>query len=163
MKTALSDRNRKPSPCSSGTVSISLSLPPGQRDSCVSFGSPQKSPYYSLTVRMLHHPHGSIHVRQRAKPENLMSSPASPITAHSTRPNERGTPVAEFKSGVVPSVLNLAEAATLVRCSRAHLCNVINGKVRGIPHLPTVRIGRRVLFRRESLEQWLREIEAAGV
>ena len=68
----------------------------------------------------------------------------------------------ELKGAVVPSVLNLAEAATLVRCSRAHLCNVINGKVRGIPHLPTVRIGRRVLFRRESLEQWLRELEATG-
>jgi hypothetical protein len=92
----------------------------------------------------------------------MSASAVPPITAHSTCPDERGVPVAEFKSGVVPSVLNLAEAATLVRCSRAHLCNVINGKVRGIPHLPTVRIGRRVLFRRESLEQWLRELEAAG-
>ena len=92
----------------------------------------------------------------------MSASAVPPITAHSTRPDERGVPVAEFKSGVVPSVLNLAEAAMLVRCSRAHLCNVINGKVRGIPHLPTVRIGRRVLFRRESLEQWLRELEATG-
>jgi putative ABC transport system permease protein len=30
----------------------------------------------------------------------------------------------------------------------------------GVPHLPSVRIGRRVLFRRESLEQWLEEVEA---
>lgn len=63
----------------------------------------------------------------------------------------------------MPKILNLAEAAMLVRCSRAHLCNIIHGKVRGIPHLPIVRIGRRVLFRRESLEQWLHEIEAAGL
>ena len=56
-------------------------------------------------------------------------------------------------------VLNLAEAARFVRCSRSHLSNVINGKVRDVPHLPAVRIGRRVLFRRESLEQWLRQIE----
>ena len=59
------------------------------------------------------------------------------------------------------NVLNLAEAATLVRCSRAHLSNIVNGKVHGIPRLPTVRIGRRVLFRRESLELWLQEIESA--
>ena len=62
---------------------------------------------------------------------------------------------------VLPSrVLNLAEAAALVRCSRAHLSNVVNGKVHGIPRLPTVRIGRRVLFRRESLEQWLQQVES---
>lgn len=58
------------------------------------------------------------------------------------------------------NVLNLAEAAALVRCSRAHLSNVINGKVHGIPRLPAVRIGRRVLFRRESLELWLQEVES---
>jgi hypothetical protein len=57
-------------------------------------------------------------------------------------------------------VLNLAEAAALVRCSRAHLSNVVNGKVHGIPRLPTVRIGRRVLFRRESLELWLQQVES---
>ena len=57
-------------------------------------------------------------------------------------------------------ILNLAEAAALVRCSRAHLSNVVNGKVHRIPRLPTVRIGRRVLFRRESLESWLQQIES---
>jgi hypothetical protein len=36
---------------------------------------------------------------------------------------------------------------------------VLNGKVRDVPHLPSVRIGRSVLFRQESLEQWLRQIE----
>ena len=72
------------------------------------------------------------------------------------------TSVAEQAVGVAPSkVLNLAEAAALVRCSRAHLSNVINGKVHGIPRLPAVRIGRRVLFRRESLEVWLQQVESA--
>lgn len=61
-----------------------------------------------------------------------------------------------------PRILSLAEAAALVRCSRAHLCNLANGKVRGLPRLPSVRIGRRVLFRRESLERWLRELETAA-
>jgi excisionase family DNA binding protein len=59
-------------------------------------------------------------------------------------------------------VLSLAEAARFVRCSRSHLSNVLNGKVPDLPHLPSVRIGRRVLFRRESLEQWLQQIERAA-
>jgi len=61
-----------------------------------------------------------------------------------------------------PRVLNLAEAAKFVRCSRSHLCNVLHGKVPDVPHLPSVRIGRRVLFRQESLEGWLRQIEGDG-
>ena len=65
----------------------------------------------------------------------------------------------DLQAGAVPKVLNLAEAAAFVRCSRAHLCNVIHHKVPGVPHLPS-GIGRRVLFRRESLEQWLEEVEA---
>jgi helix-turn-helix protein len=66
----------------------------------------------------------------------------------------------ESEATVVPKVLNLAEAAALVRCSRAHLSNVVNGKIRGIPRLPAVRIGRLVLFRRESLEIWLQQLES---
>ena len=64
-------------------------------------------------------------------------------------------------SAAPSKVLNLAEAAALVRCSRAHLSNIINGKIRGVPRLPSVRIGRRVLFRRETLELWLQQIESA--
>ena len=58
------------------------------------------------------------------------------------------------------NVLTLAEASEFLRCSKAHLCNLANGKVPGLPPLKRVRIGRRVLFRKESLEQWLREVEA---
>src|ERR1700681_1757596 len=88
--------------------------------------------------------------RKRLSRRNRMSaSPSHPVAA----------PV-DLQAGAVPKVLNLAEAAAFVRCSRAHLCNVIHHKVPGVPHLPSVRIGRRVLFRRESLEQWLEEVEA---
>jgi len=59
----------------------------------------------------------------------------------------------DVKAGVVSKVLSLDGAAAFVRCSRAHLCNVIHNRVPGVPHLPSVRIGRRVLFRRESLER----------
>ena len=81
----------------------------------------------------------------------MSASPVYPVPA----------PV-DLKTGVAPRVLNLAEAAAFVRCSRAHLCNVVHHKVPGVPHLPSVRIGRRVLFRRESLEQWLEQVEASG-
>jgi excisionase family DNA binding protein len=59
----------------------------------------------------------------------------------------------------IPRVLNLAEAARYVRCSRSHLSNVLNGKLPDVPRLPFVRIGRRVVFRRESLEKWLQQVE----
>src|ERR1700735_1840008 len=50
--------------------------------------------------------------------------------------------------GTAPAtVLTLADAAALARGSRAHLSNIVNGKVLGTPRLPAVRIGRRVLFR----------------
>lgn len=64
---------------------------------------------------------------------------------------------------VQPTVLNLAEAARFVRCSRSHLSNIVKGKVKGIPRLPSVRVGRRILFRRESLEQWLEHVESTGL
>jgi len=92
--------------------------------------------------------------------KRLMSfSSAQPIREVDRRdePVHRGD-----ESGPVEAakVLNLAEADALVRCSRAHLSNVVNGKIHGIPRLPTVRIGRRLLFRRESLEQWLQQVES---
>lgn len=78
-----------------------------------------------------------------------------------------GTRIAPEGSGppdsAIPKILNLSEAARLVRCSRAHLSNIIHGKVFGLPVIPAIRIGRRVLFRRESLERWLQDVEATGV
>lgn len=61
-------------------------------------------------------------------------------------------------SFVEQSVVTLSEAAQELRCSKAHLSNVVNGKVPRLPRLPVVRIGRRVLIRREALE-WIREAE----
>ena len=60
-------------------------------------------------------------------------------------------------------ILTLAEAATVLRCSKSHLSNLLNGKVLGMPPLPTVRVGRRVLFRLESLEDWLGQVESVGL
>jgi hypothetical protein len=57
------------------------------------------------------------------------------------------------------SILTLAEAARELRCSKAHLCNVIHGRVRDLPPLPVVRIGRRVLIRQDALAVWLLSVE----
>jgi excisionase family DNA binding protein len=81
-----------------------------------------------------------------------------PPMPHLEVPPKRG----RMSTEVGPKVLNLAEAAEFVRCSRSHLCNILNGKVRGVPRLPSVRIGRRVLFRREALEQWLYDAESTA-
>jgi hypothetical protein len=56
-------------------------------------------------------------------------------------------------------VLTFKEAAAALRCSKAHLSHIINGKVAGLPPLPVARIGRRVIIRREALVKWLWIIE----
>jgi len=56
-------------------------------------------------------------------------------------------------------VLTIAEVASELRCSKAHVYNAINGKVRGVSTLPAIKMGRRVFVRRCTLEQWLRDNE----
>ena len=53
------------------------------------------------------------------------------------------------------SLLTAAEVASELRCSKAHVHNLINGKVRDAKPLPSVRIGRRRLVRRASLDEWI--------
>ena len=57
-------------------------------------------------------------------------------------------------------VLTLEEAARVMRCSKAHLLNVIHGRVANVPPFPSMRVGRRLLVRRESLERWLAAVES---
>lgn len=57
-------------------------------------------------------------------------------------------------------VLTVAEIAHELRCSKAHVHNVIRGKVPGLPPLPVLRIGRRVLIRYEGLRAWMLQVEA---
>ena len=56
-------------------------------------------------------------------------------------------------------VLTLKQAAQFLRISRAHLSNVINGKVAGVPPLRYAKVGRRILIKREWADEWL---EKAG-
>ena len=43
------------------------------------------------------------------------------------------------------SVLTINEVARRLRCSKAHVCNLMNGRVSGVPRLPHARLGRRKL------------------
>ena len=58
-------------------------------------------------------------------------------------------------------VLTLSQAASYLQISKAHLSNVINGKVPGLKPVRFFRMGRRVLIRREWIDEWL-EITAQG-
>jgi excisionase family DNA binding protein len=60
-------------------------------------------------------------------------------------------------------LLTMAEVAKLLHCSRAHVCNAIAGKLRGCRPIPSVRMGRRMLVRRESLIVWIEQNEVASV
>jgi excisionase family DNA binding protein len=58
-----------------------------------------------------------------------------------------------------PAVLTVREVAAELRCSKAHVHNIIAGKVHDLPPLPVLRIGRRVLVRQDALSRWLTRIE----
>jgi hypothetical protein len=50
----------------------------------------------------------------------------------------------------LPAVLTLDETAAFLRCSKAAVSNLARGKVRGVQPLPVVRLGRRVIVRRDA-------------
>jgi hypothetical protein len=52
-------------------------------------------------------------------------------------------------------IMNIPEVAQALRCSKAHVHNLIGGRVRGLNPLPAIHLGRRSLVRRETLAQWL--------
>jgi hypothetical protein len=58
-----------------------------------------------------------------------------------------------------PEILTIIEVAEILRCSKAHVCKIINGQVVGTPKLPSIGLGRRKLVRRTTLVQWLSQNE----
>jgi len=61
----------------------------------------------------------------------------------------------------LPEVLTTREGASVLRCSKAHFCNLLNGTVAGVPRLPYLRLGRRRLVRKETLIQWMEQAESS--
>lgn len=51
-------------------------------------------------------------------------------------------------------ILTVAEVASELRCSKAHIYKVIRGEVAGVSRLPVISMGRRKLIRRGTLELW---------
>jgi len=68
----------------------------------------------------------------------MSTSPSDPVRLSTSRNGPNSSSSAD--STIAPRVLNLAEAAAFVRYFRAHLSNTVNGKVRGVPRVPAVRI-----------------------
>ncbi|MCI0620441.1 MAG: helix-turn-helix domain-containing protein [Acidobacteria bacterium] len=60
---------------------------------------------------------------------------------------------------ILREVLTVRDVALELRCSVAHVYNVINGKVKNVSRLPAIRIGRRRLVQRDTLEEWKRSNE----
>jgi excisionase family DNA binding protein len=56
-------------------------------------------------------------------------------------------------------LLTMAEVAQLLHCSKAHICNVIAGRVHDCRPIPAVCLGRRKLVRRAALAEWLERNE----
>jgi len=65
----------------------------------------------------------------------------------------------ERAGGEAPEILTIEEAAKELRCSKAHVQNLLAGRVSSAPRLPCIRLGRRKLIRRESLLRWLDHAE----
>ncbi len=60
-------------------------------------------------------------------------------------------------------LLTLGAVAELLHCSKAHVSNVIAGRVPGCPPIPAVSLGRRKLVRREALRSWIEHNENAVI
>lgn len=75
-----------------------------------------------------------------------------PITAESISMSGAAVP---SSSDQLNDILTIGEVAEILRCSRNHVSNVMNGKVPRVPALPHFVMGRRKLVRREWLIEWL--------
>ena len=65
-------------------------------------------------------------------------------------------------SHVIPpdhGILTVIEVARELRCSKSHVHHLIEGSVRGTPPLPSLRLGRRRVVRKASLEEWIKANE----
>ena len=52
-------------------------------------------------------------------------------------------------------ILTIKDIAQILRCSKAHIANALQGRIPGVPRLTHLNLGRRKLVRREWLNEWL--------
>jgi hypothetical protein len=56
-------------------------------------------------------------------------------------------------------LLTREEVMERLRLKASHFSKIVNGRVKGLPPLPVVALGRRQLFRPEALEEWILTVE----
>jgi hypothetical protein len=56
-------------------------------------------------------------------------------------------------------LLTRVETMGRLRLKSSHFSKVVHGKIKGLPTLPVVQIGRCQFFRPESVERWIIEVE----
>lgn len=54
-------------------------------------------------------------------------------------------------------LLTLSQVAKVLHISKAHVSNVVAGRVDGCSPIPVLHLGRRKLVRRTTLESWMKE------
>jgi predicted DNA-binding transcriptional regulator AlpA len=64
-----------------------------------------------------------------------------------------------------PLLLNLSQAATLLGLTKPQLYELCRSRsrLRQTLPLPCVKLGKRLAFRRESLERWIEQLESTAV
>jgi excisionase family DNA binding protein len=60
-------------------------------------------------------------------------------------------------------IMTLQQAAAYLQISKAHLSNVINGKVPEVPPLRCFRVGRRILIKREWVDEWMESADLEAI
>ena len=98
------------------------------------------------------------------RPQNAehLAHPSQPALAafeNYDPPWSRTTSVAPYGvEGIVETttnILTIKDVADILRCSKTHAQNVIEGKVNGLPKLTHLSLGRRKVVRKEWLDQWM--------
>jgi hypothetical protein len=57
------------------------------------------------------------------------------------------------------AILTREEAMEKLRLKPSFFSKIVNGKVKGLPRIPSVQLGRKQLFREESLNEWVAKVE----
>jgi len=52
-------------------------------------------------------------------------------------------------------LLTVKEIADILHCSKAHVCNLMAGRVDDCEPMPSISLGRRKLVRRATLATWI--------
>jgi excisionase family DNA binding protein len=59
-------------------------------------------------------------------------------------------------------LLDMGEVAKRLGCCKGHVSKLINGKVKGLPKLPCIRLGRRTMVSEDALNEWLHNLQGRG-